>query len=101
VWAEPRRTTDPAATPAPAEAPPARESATGKYDTDVLDCLTLAGKKGSVKPSDIARRLTRGDKQADVDKLTQAVWGVLQRFVTQGRAVKLADGGYRLATNAG
>lgn len=100
VWAEPRvqpETAEPAAATTPA---PPRESAPGKYDTDVLDCLHLAGKKGSVKPSEIARRLSRGDKQADVDKLTQAVWGVLQRFVSQGRAVKLAEGGYRLASTA-
>lgn len=100
VWAEPRPKSTAAAPPgATSDAASPREAAApGKYDTDVLDCLTLAGKKGSVKPSDIARRIFRDDKTASVEKLTQAVWGVLQRFVAAGKAVKLTDGGYRLTT---
>lgn len=96
AWAEPREAK--AAAPAKAtDTPPPAAKYPGRYDDEVRDALVLAGKKGALKPSDIARRLMRDDPSNSLDKLTQAVWSVLQRFVATGEAVKLDTGAYRLA----
>lgn len=64
----------------------------GQWDGEVLDALTLAPPLG-ITATDIARRLVRNpaDKAA-LETMVQRVWSVLQKFVTDGRAIK--DGRY-------
>jgi hypothetical protein len=83
----PRAATRRATAPKKAAPAPTRRDAPGKYDLDVRLALESAG-AGGTRCAQIAKRIRPDAPSEDIQRLTVAVYGTLQRFERDGIAVR-------------